>query len=166
MAGFGPAGRPNIGAETSQRAPRSDAVRWHLIWDRSPKPGTDRPPAVMPRTGCWVDPVTMHRSRVESSVCQSAGRTEYRTPPSPGYCTDCYRTDVARRRGSPTEVAGHSHRIAFSTMPGQGESVQPSDQQQWAKVLLRALFLLTAVDRRTPLFAGAYCTVRAHAGID
>ena len=50
-------------------------------------------------------------------------------------------------------------------MLGQGESVQPPDQPQQANRLLRGQFRLTAVDRKTPLFAGAYCTVIArHAG--
>ena len=87
------------------------------------------------------------------------------TPPSPGYCTDRYCTNVARGRAVSPEVAGHSHGSAPFPMLGQGKSVQPPDQPKQANRLLTGHFLLTAVNRRTPLFAGAYCTVIArHAG--
>jgi hypothetical protein len=88
-------------------------------------------------------------------------RRDIGAPPSPGYCTDRYCTVVARRSAFSSGVAGHSHQILFSTMLGQGKSAQPPEQPEWPKQLFRGHFLLTAVDRRTPLFAGTYCTVIA-----
>jgi hypothetical protein len=168
-----PISRPASPTERPQCAVRGQVItdskqpdrKPTVVWGSSMSRG-DRPPGITARTGYSVQSATMCRPPLTASSTHRYARLScpsitVRTPALPHYwllhgfvlhgCCTQHRPPRVKSQVKATKSC-------FSSMPGQSESAQPPDQPQRAESLLNGLFLLTAVDRRTPLFAGAYCT--------
>ena len=83
------------------------------------------------------------------------------TPPSPVIARIAIARMLHAEGPSPLKSQVTATESPLSRCWAKVNPSQPPDQPKQANRLLRGHFLLTAVDRRTPLFAGAYCTVIA-----